>query len=182
MQNAPGDGPRAGRHRPRRRARHRRRPVRRLLRPSRRWSRSRPTPPIVHEETFAPILYVMGYDNARPRRSRFTMPSRRAWRPPSSRPTSARPKPSSAPPAPTAASPTSTSAPAARKSAAPSAAKNKPAAAANPGPMPGRRTCAGPPTPSTIPTNCRWRRGFRSMRRRREDRPHGDRPKSQRTS
>ena len=87
---------------------------------------------IVQEETFAPILYVMPYDeldeaiaiqNGVPQglsSSIFT-------------PTSARPSSSSPPPAATAASPTSTSARAGPRSGAPSAARRRPAAAARPG-------------------------------------------------
>jgi aldehyde dehydrogenase (NAD+) len=62
----------------------------------------------------------------------------------------------------TAASPTSTSAPAAPRSAAPSAARRRPAAAARAAATRGRPTCAGRPTPSTIPTPCRWRRASSS--------------------
>ena len=51
-----------GGSRSRRRARHRRRPRRRLLRPPRDRRDRRTDAPIVKEETFAPILYVMGYD------------------------------------------------------------------------------------------------------------------------
>ena len=87
---------------------------------------------LVHSETFAPILYVLTYDeldeaielnNAVPQglsSAIFT-------------PTCARPSASWPPTARTAASPTSTSAPRARRSAGRSAARSRPAAAASPG-------------------------------------------------
>jgi hypothetical protein len=49
--------------------------------------------------------------------------------------------------------------PPARRSAARSAARRRPAAAASPAPTLGAPTCAAPPTRSTTPTTCRWRRG-----------------------
>lgn len=105
---------------------------------------------VVRTETFAPILYVIGYrdfdealrlNNEVPQGLSsciFTTDLREAER-------------FQAPPAATAGSPTSTSVPAARRSAAPSAARRTPAAVASPARTPGRPTCAGRPTPSTIP-------------------------------
>ena len=46
------------------------------------------------------------------------------------------------------------------KLAARLAARRKRAAAANRVPIPGSNTCAALPAPSTIPTNCPWRKGF----------------------
>ena len=159
----------AGRPRPRRSAdggdgRGRRR--------ARRRSTGRPTPyyvrpaivrmpaqtDVVRRETFAPLLYVLTYDDAR----RGDRPAQRRApgpvlehlhpRPARGRAVHVRRR------APTAASSTSTSAPPAPRSAAPSAARRAPAAAASPARTPGGATCAGPPTPSTTPTSCRWPR------------------------
>ncbi|EUA06676.1 aldehyde dehydrogenase family protein [Mycobacterium xenopi 4042] len=114
---------------------------------------------IVAAETFAPILYVLTYDeldeaialnNAVPQGflQRFSPP------------TSGRPSVSSTDP--TAVSPTSTSAPRARRSAARSAARNRPAADENPVPTRGKPTCVAPPTPSTTRRNCRWPKAWNS--------------------
>ncbi len=117
--------------------------------------------PVVQHETFAPILYVMGYatlaeaialQNGVPQglsSAIFTTDLREAEQ--------FLPRPAAI-----AASPTSTSAPAAPRSAAPSAARRKPAAAARAGPTRGRRTCAGRPSRSTTRMPCRWRRGSSS--------------------
>jgi acyl-CoA reductase-like NAD-dependent aldehyde dehydrogenase len=98
---------------------------------------------IVREETFAPILYVMPYDeleeaiaiqNDVPQglsSSIFTTDVREAEAFVSAA-------------AVTAASPTSTSARAAPRSAVRSAARRRPAAGGRPAPTPGRLTCAGP--------------------------------------
>ena len=109
---------------------------------------------VVHTETFAPLLYVMAYDdldeaialnNAVPQglsSSIFTSDLAEA-------------ECSSRRPAPTAASSTSTSAPPAPRSAARSAARRRPAAAASRARTPGGPTCAARPTPSTTPATCR---------------------------
>ena len=108
---------------------------------------------IVATETFAPILYVLIYDdldeaialnNAVPQglsSAIFTTDMREAERFLAG---------------PTAASPTSTSARRAPRSAARSAARSKPAAAGSPVRTRGRPTCGGLPTPSIIPANYRW--------------------------
>ncbi len=101
---------------------------------------------VVREETFAPILYVMGYrelDEAVAMHNDvpqglssciFTNDLRDAERFLSVEGSDC-------------GSRTSTSARAAPRSAAPSAARRRPAAAASPGPTPGRTTCAARPTP-----------------------------------
>jgi aldehyde dehydrogenase (NAD+) len=113
--------------------------------------------PVVCEETFAPILYVMTYrdfDQALQLQNGvaqglssaiFTNDLREAEAFVSARGS-------------TAASPTSTSAPPAPRSAARSAARRRPAAAASRGRIPGARTCGVPPTRSTTRAACRWRR------------------------
>ena len=129
---------------------------------SRRSSGPGPTCRSSAEETFAPILYVMTYRDARrgdrdPERRRAGAVLGHLHRA-----TCARPSGSSRPRAPTAASPTSTSAPRARRSAAPSAARRPPAAAARRARTPGRPTCAGRPARSTAGPTCRWPRAYRS--------------------
>jgi len=97
----------------------------------------------VEQETFAPILYVMKYqdfDEALRLHNAVAQSASSRWR------------------ARIAASPTSTSAPRVPRSAAPSAARRRPAAAARPARIPGRPTCAAPPTPSTTASSSRWRR------------------------
>src|SRR6201996_5082726 len=59
----------------------------------------------------------------------------------------------------------STSARPARRSAVRSAARSRRAAAVNPVRTHGRPTCAEVPTPSIIPTSCRWRRAWSSDER-----------------
>ena len=108
-----------------------------------------PHMPIACEETFAPILYVFEFDDARrgdraaQRRAAGAVLGDLHARHARGR---ALPRRSTAA---TAASPTSTSAPRAPRSAAPSAARRRPAAAARPAPTPGRPTCAARPARST---------------------------------
>ena len=100
--------------------------------------------PILREEVFAPILYVIEFD---------TLDEVIAWHNDVPQGLSSamftnhlsRPRLSSARAAATAASPTSTSAPAAPRSAARSAAKRTPAADASPAAMRGRPTCGARP-------------------------------------
>ena len=116
---------------------------------------------VVQEETFAPILYVMTYENLDEAiEVHNAVPQGLS----SAIFTQDQPKPScsSRPAAQTAASPMSTSAPPAPKSAVPSAAKRKPAAAANRARTRGRRTCGRPPTRSTTPGSSRSPRASRS--------------------
>ena len=102
--------------------------------------------PIVQQETFAPILYLMTLPATSTRHRDAQRRAARASVPRSSPTTARGRRVPVARAAATAASPTSTSAPAARKSAARSAAKRKPAAAARAAATPGRPTCAGRPS------------------------------------
>jgi aldehyde dehydrogenase (NAD+) len=101
---------------------------------------------VVRHETFAPILYVLAYDD-------FEEALRLNNEVPQGLSSCifttdiARPSASRVPRAATAASPTSTSAPAAPRSAARSVARRKPAVAVSPAPMPGKATCVARPTP-----------------------------------
>ncbi len=119
--------------------------------------------PIVKEETFAPILYVMGYEKLAEAIERhnnvpqglasaiFTADVREAE---------------------TFLGPAGSDCGIANVNigtsgaeiGGASAARNKPAGDANRGPMPGKLTCAARPTRSTTRINCRWRRGFLLMR------------------
>ena len=105
--------------------------------------------PIIKEETFAPILYVLGYDtldeaialhNDVPQglsSAMFTSDMREAE---------------------TFLSPAGSDCGIANVNIG-----TRPAAAASPAPTPGRPTCAAPPTRSTTPATCRWPRASDSM-------------------
>jgi len=118
--------------------------------------------PIVQQETFAPILYVIEYSGSIDNAIALHNDVPRGCRRRSSPTTCGRPRSSCRRPVRTAASPTSISARRGRKSAGPSAARRKPAAAGNRARMPGRATCGGRPTPSTTARPCRWPRGSAS--------------------
>jgi len=107
--------------------------------------KARPDMPIVADETFAPILYLMECDdidhgiaiqNGVPQGLSSAVFTRNVQ-------------------GPTAGSPTSTSAPRAQRSAVPSAARRTPAAAARRARTAGSSTCAGRPARSTGPTSSR---------------------------
>ena len=124
----------------------------RALRRARDRARCPRRPTSCSSETFAPILYVLTYDD--PRRGDRAAQRRAAGpvvvdlhpRPARGRALHCRPT------ARTAGSPTSTSGRRAPRSAARSAARRRPAAAASPARTPGGPTCAARPTRSTTPT------------------------------
>lgn len=109
---------------------------------------------VVHDETFAPILYVMAYDdlddaidmnNAVPQglsSAIFTTDMREAER-------------FMAADGSDCGIANVNIGTSGRRSVARSAGRSRPAVAASPGRIPGRPTCAGRPTPSTTPPSCR---------------------------
>ena len=109
---------------------------------------------VVQRETFAPLLYVLPYDDFAEAIALNNAVPRGCPRA-SSPPTRRRPSGSSPPRGRTAGSSTSTSARPAPRSVARSAGRRRPAAAASPAPTPGAPTCAGRPTRSTTPASCR---------------------------